>query len=178
MSLWQWLGLGRESRAPEFDSLETIENALAGVDRSRRRYVACFAYILARSARADHEITDDECRAMERLVREHTGIPADQAAEAVRLASIQGRRSGGTDDFVVTRKFDTIATHAEKLALVDALFTVTAVDASIVTIEDNEIRRIANELKIEHAEYIAVRAKHLAHLAVLRDQKSPAPPAR
>ena len=89
----------------------------------------------------------------------------------------QGRRSGGTDDFVVTRKFDTIATHAEKLALIDALFAVTAVDASIVTIEDNEIRRIANELKIEHAEYIAVRARHLEHLAVLREQKSPPPPS-
>jgi uncharacterized tellurite resistance protein B-like protein len=68
----------------------------------------------------------------------------------------------------VTRKFDAIATHADKLALIDALFAVSSVDASIVTIEDNEIRRIANELKIEHAEYIAVRAKHLKNLAVLK----------
>ena len=78
---------------------------------------------------------------------------ADQAAAGGPAREcIQGRRSGGTDDFVITRKFDAIATHAEKLALIDALFTVTAVDASIVTVEDNEIRRIANELKIEHAE--------------------------
>ena len=53
MSLWTWLGLDREGAAPEFDSLEAIERALPGVDRSRRRYVACFAYILTRSARAD-----------------------------------------------------------------------------------------------------------------------------
>ena len=179
MSLWKWLGLGGgESRAPEFDSLETIETALVGVDRSRRRYVACFAYILARSARADQQVTDEEMSTMERLLREHAGISAGEAAEAIRLASAQGRRSGGTDDFVVTRQFDTIATHAEKLALIDALFAVTAVDASIVTIEDNEIRRIANELKIEHAEYIAVRSRHLRHLAVLRDRKSPSPPSR
>jgi uncharacterized tellurite resistance protein B-like protein len=178
MSLWKWLGIGgdEQPRAPEFDSLEAIESSLLAVDRSRRRYVACFAYILARSARADQQITDEEAAAMERLLREHAGIPADQAAQAIHLASVQGRRSGGTDDFVVTRKFDSIATHAEKLALIDALFAVTAVDASIVTIEDNEIRRIANELKIEHAEYIGIRSKHLKHLAVLRDQKSPAPP--
>jgi uncharacterized tellurite resistance protein B-like protein len=68
--------------------------------------------------------------------------------------------------------FDTLATHAEKLALIDALFAVTAVDASIVTIEDNEIRRIANELRIEHAEYIAVRSKHLKNFAVLRRSES------
>jgi uncharacterized tellurite resistance protein B-like protein len=168
MALWKWLGLDREARVPEFDSLEAIERALPGVERSRRQYVACFAYILARSARADQELTEHEARAMERVLGEHARIPADQAAEAVRLAGIQGRRSGGTDDFVVTRKFDTIATHAEKRALIDALFAITAVDASIVTLEDNEIRRISNELKIPHAEFIAVRSKHLQHLAVLR----------
>jgi uncharacterized tellurite resistance protein B-like protein len=169
MSLWKWLGLDRP-RAPEFDILEVIEGALPGVERSRRRYVACFTYILTRSARADQQVTDEEAHAMQRLVGEHAGIPPEQAAEAVRLAGIQGRRSGGTDDFVVTRMFDTLATHVEKLALIDALFTVTAVDASIVTVEDNEIRRIANELKIEHPEYIAVRSKHLKHLAVLRER--------
>ena len=168
MSLWKWLGMDREVRGHEFDSLEAIEQALPGVDPSRRRHVACFAYILTRSARADQQVTDEEARAMERLVAQHAGIAPEQAAEAVRLAAIQGRRSGGTDDFVVTRKFDAIATHADKLALVDALFAVSSVDATIVTIEDNEIRRIANELKIEHAEYIAVRAKHLKNLAVLR----------
>ena len=46
------------------------------------------------------------------------------------------------------------------------------VDASIVTIEDNEIRRIANELKIEHGEYIAVRARHLENLQVLKPHDS------
>ena len=45
--------------------------------------------------------------------------------------------------------------------------------ASIVTIEDNEIRRIANELRVEHGEYIAIRSRHLQHLAVLRQQATP-----
>jgi uncharacterized tellurite resistance protein B-like protein len=168
MSLWTRLGLGRPPDGPKFDSLEDIEAALTGLDPARRRYVACFTYILTRSARADHQVTDGEAREMERLVADHVGIPVDRAAEAVRLAAIQARRSGGTDDFVVTREFDTFASHAQKLALVDALFAVSGVDASIVTIEDNEIRRIANELKIEHAEYIAIRSKHLANLEVLR----------
>ncbi len=178
MALLKWLGLGRGAGAPEFDTLEAIEAALPGVDRSRRRYVASFAYILARSARADLEVTPDEAGAMERLLSAQTGIAADQAAAVVRLAVAQGRRSGGTDDFVVTRMFDSLATHAEKLALIDALFAVTAVDASIVTIEDNEIRRIANELRIEHGEYIAIRSRHLQHLAVLRGRQAPAAPPR
>jgi uncharacterized tellurite resistance protein B-like protein len=172
MSLWTRLGLGRSSDGPKFDSLEEIEAALTGLDAARRRYVACFTYILTRSARADHEVSDGEAREMERLVAAHSGIPPDRAAEAVRLSAIQARRSGGTDDFVVTREFDVVASHAQKLALVDALFAVSGADASIVTIEDNEIRRIANELKIEHAEYIGIRSKHLQNLEVLRRRRA------
>jgi uncharacterized tellurite resistance protein B-like protein len=169
MSLWKWLGLDAGSGGPEFDSLQEIESALAELTPARRRYVACFAYILTRSARADHQVTDAEAAEMQRLVSEHAGITLQQAARAVTLAGVQARRSGGTDDFVITREFDRLATHEQKVALVHALFAVSSVDASIVTIEDNEIRRIANELKIEHTEYIAVRARHLRHLQVLRD---------
>jgi uncharacterized tellurite resistance protein B-like protein len=168
MSLWKWLGLARPAGDPDFDSLEEIEAMLTGVPSARRRHVACFAYILTRSARADQQVTEREATEMARLVAEHTRIDPADAALAVRLAGLQARRSGGTDDFVITREFDRLATHEEKVALIDALFAVSSVDASIVTIEDNEIRRIANELKIEHGEYIAVRAKHLQHLEVLR----------
>jgi uncharacterized tellurite resistance protein B-like protein len=168
MSLWKWLGMDGSGGKPEFDSLDSLESALEGVERGRRRYVACFAYILTRSARADQQVTEAETREMARRVAEHTGVSLEQAARAIALAGAQARRSGGTDDFVITREFDTLATHAQKLGLVDALFAVSSVDQSIVTVEDNEIRRIANELRIEHREYIAVRAKHLAHLEVLR----------
>ena len=169
MALWKWLGLDRGGD-PEFDSLQEIEGALGSLPKWRRRYVACFAYILTRSARADNEVTDAEVDAMRRMLAERAGISAAQAAEVVGLARTQARRSGGTDDFVITREFDRLASHEQKGALLDALFAVSAVDASIVTVEDNEIRRIANELKIEHTEYIAIRAKHLAHLEVLRDR--------
>jgi uncharacterized tellurite resistance protein B-like protein len=168
MSIWKWLGFERDATDQEFDSLAELESALTGLDAKTRRYVACFAYILTRSARADHQVTDDEAREMERILAVQTGIPEALAAVVVRFAGQQARRSGGTDDFVVTREFDRVASHEQKVGLVDALFTVSSVDASIVTIEDNEIRRIANELKIEHSEYIAVRARHLKNLQVLK----------
>jgi|SRR5688500_17029480 uncharacterized tellurite resistance protein B-like protein len=173
MSLWKWLGFEGRAGDQEFDSLTEAENILTGLDARRRRYVACFAYILTRSARADHQITDGEASVMEGILARHTSIPDAQAKLVVRLAAQQARRSGGTDDFVITREFDRVASHEQKVALIDALFTVSSVDASIVTVEDNEIRRIANELKIEHGEYIGVRARHLDHLQVLKpkDQK-------
>jgi len=171
MSVWKWFGLGRDAD-DQFDSLAETEAALTELDPKRRRYVACFAYILTRSARADHDVTDTEAAVMDRILSAHTGIPQARAAAVVRQASQQARRSGGTDDFVITREFDRVASHDQKLQLIDALFTVSSVDASIVTIEDNEIRRIANELKIEHREYIAVRARHLENLQVLKPRDS------
>jgi uncharacterized tellurite resistance protein B-like protein len=170
MSLWKWLGFERDAPDEEFDSLAEAETALSGLDAQTRRYVACFAYILTRSARADQQVTDSEAREMERILAAHAGIPEAQAAIVVKLAAQQARRSGGTDDFVVAREFDRVASHEQKVALIDALFTVSSVDASIVTIEDNEIRRIAKELKIEHGEYIAVRARHLKDLEVLKQR--------
>jgi uncharacterized tellurite resistance protein B-like protein len=64
-----------------------------------------------------------------------------------------------------------MATADQKLAMIDCLFAVSAADESIVTIEDNEIRRIATELRIAHDDYIRVRTSYRGHLEVLRPPK-------
>jgi uncharacterized tellurite resistance protein B-like protein len=173
MSIWKWLGLSAAAGADEDDGLSEIEKALSGMPPERARYIACFAYILTRGARADHHVSDDEMRSMERLVSERGGITAEDARLVVHIARAYSRKSGGTDDFIVTREFNSIATREQKLAVLDCLFAVTAADESIVTAEDNEIRRIANELKLEHGDYIAVRAQHLHNLQVLRAKPLP-----
>jgi uncharacterized tellurite resistance protein B-like protein len=168
MSLWKWLGLkGHEADEPD-DGLQEIEKALAGMDPEHARYIACFAYILTRAARADHEVTDAEMAEMQRLVAERGGISPDEAHLVVGIARAHGHRVGGTEDFLVTREFNLIANRDQKLALLDCLFAVSSTDQSIVTAEDNEIRRIANELKLEHGDYISIRSKHLHNLNVLR----------
>lgn len=176
MSLWKWLGLDRAPVAREADGVDKVEQALGGIDPAKARYVACFAYILTRSARADHEVTDGEAREMERIVAELGGVTPEQAAIVIDIARTQALRSGGTEDFIVTREFNELATREQKLGLLDSLFAVSGVDRSIITVEDNEIRRVANELKLEHSDYIAVRARHRAHLAVMQEKgKEPAP---
>ena len=61
-----------------------------------------------------------------------------------------------------------MASREQKLHLLDCLFSIAAADTSIITAEDNEIRRVASELTLEHADYIAVRRPHLEYLQVLR----------
>ncbi len=47
------------------------------------------------------------------------------------------------------------------------MFAVCAADASIRTVEDNEIRRVATGIGIEHAEFVAIRDRYRDRLAVL-----------
>jgi uncharacterized tellurite resistance protein B-like protein len=164
MSLLKWFGLADEGEAP-VDSLGEIERALTELEPTEARYLASFAYILHRIARADHEISDDESELIEQLVASRAGLAADRAALVVRIARTENLKHGGTEDFIVTREFSRLASREQKLALLDCLFAVAAIDHSIRTIEDNEIRRVAAEVKLDHADYIAIRAAHVSHLA-------------
>jgi uncharacterized tellurite resistance protein B-like protein len=170
MSILRWLGLESVDGAEADDSVGEIEKALSGVDASRARYLACFAYILSRVAREDHEVAEEESRLMEQIVAERGALPIEQAALVVRIASSEGLRHGGTEDFIVTREFAGIASREQKLALLDCLFAVSAVDRTIHTVEDNEIRQIASELRLEHSDFIAARSAHVEHLGVLKKE--------
>ena len=171
MSIWKWLGLsGPPGDARHDDGLVEIEKALSGMEPARARFIACFAYILTRGARADHMVSDNEMHTMERFVSERGGISPGDAQLVVHIARAHSKKSGGTDDFLVTREFNAIATRDQKIQLLDCLFAVSSSDASIVTAEDNEIRRIANEMKLEHADYISIRSNHLHNLEVLRNK--------
>jgi uncharacterized tellurite resistance protein B-like protein len=166
MSILKWLGLSSEPE-PEHNQLGEIEAALEAQGPERARYLACFAYILTRAAKADHHVSDAEARLMEAIVAERAGVDAEQAALIVRIAREAGH-SRGTDDYLIAREFERTASREEKLKLLDCLFAIAAADASIKTIEDNEVRRVASELKLEHADYIEVRRRHLGSLNVLR----------
>jgi uncharacterized tellurite resistance protein B-like protein len=168
MSILRWLGLEATDPAEDVAGLGAVEKALTDLEPTQARYVAAFAYILSRVARADQEVGDAEVRLMERIVGERGGLPAEQAALVVAIATREGLRHGGTEDFLVTRDFATRATREQKLALLDCLFAVSAADQSIRTVEDNAIRQIASELRLEHDDFIAVRLGHASHLRVLK----------
>src|SRR5688500_15861476 len=166
MSILKWLGLSSDAE-PEHNQLGEIEAALEAQGPERARYLACFAYILTRAAKADHHVSDAEASVMAHTAGERAGVDAEQAALIVRIAREAGH-SRGTDDYLIAREFERMASRDEKLKLLDCLFAIAAADASIKTVEDNEVRRVASELKLEHADYIEVRRRHLGSLNVLR----------
>jgi uncharacterized tellurite resistance protein B-like protein len=164
--LCRWLGIERPEHEPEV--LDAVCEVLDRLTPVRARYVAAFAYLLGRVAGADVEISADERKVMERLVAQEGALSTEEASAVVMLALAEGRRFGGTHNFQVTREFSAQTTPEERMGLLRCLFAVSAADANVTVLEDNEIRGISRELRIEHPDFIRARDEVRAHLAVLR----------
>ena len=117
-----------------------------------------------RVADADQHVSAQETQAMERLVREQGALTQDQAMVVVQLAKTSNLLFGGSANFLVARQFADLATYDEKLALMRCLFAVAATDDAISLTEEGEIHRIANELRIDQKDLIALRVAHQRHL--------------
>jgi len=166
---WLKARLGKADESPAAtDSVRRIVDALDKLEPERARYVAGFAYILGRVAHADRETTREETLAMERLVAEKSGLPAGQAMVVVQIAKSQNLLFGSTEDFLVAREFGDVATLEQKIGLLHCLFAVAATHGGVSTVEDNEIARVAAELRVPHEEFVRVRVAFREHLNVLK----------
>ena len=157
-----------EGESSEADALRRIVSALDEMEPVKARYIACFSYLLGRVANADLDISDDETREMERIVRERGGLPEEQSILVVQIAKTQNKTFGSTQSFSVTQEFNQLASREQKLALLDCLFGVSSSDQSISTVEDNEIRSITRELKLEHSDFIAARSSYRKYIEALK----------
>jgi uncharacterized tellurite resistance protein B-like protein len=177
MSLLKFLGLSREqldrsSTTAETETVRKIVQKLDQLPEDQARYIAAFAYLLGRAARADLEVSAEETAVMERIVMKEGGLPEELAPIVVQMAKTQNLLFGATEDYLVTREFERTATHEQKVALLECLFAVTAADENITSAEDNVVKQIATELKLQHSDYIAARLRFREHLAVLKLGKS------
>jgi uncharacterized tellurite resistance protein B-like protein len=170
MSILRFLGLSdpKPSTAADTQTVRRIVASLDAMEPERARFIAAFAALLCRVARSDLRISDEEAAAMERIVMDKGGLSEDQAVLVLQIAKSQEALFGSTENFLVTREFQKIATHEQKLALLDCLFAVSAADESISTVEDNEIVRICAELQLPREEVVAARGRYREHLAVLK----------
>jgi uncharacterized tellurite resistance protein B-like protein len=174
MSIRSFFGLPeKRPGSSETETVRRVIEALDHLEESHARYIAAFGYILGRVAHADLKIGPEETAAMERIIAEHGGLPASQALIVAQVAKTRAQLFGGTENFLVTREFDRIATGEQKLALLDCLFAVAAAEGHISTTEDNEIRQIASEIHVEHPGFVAIRSRWRDQLAVFQNLPRP-----
>jgi uncharacterized tellurite resistance protein B-like protein len=169
------LGLASEAQsnasgsAGDTETVRRIVGELESMEPQRARFLGAFAYVMGRVAHADLDISQEETRKMEQIVRELGHVPEDQAVLVVQIAKSQNRLFGGTESYLVTREFKQIATPEQCRELLDCLFAVSAADESISTTEENQIRQIASELGFSHQQYVSIRAAYSDKRAVLKD---------
>lgn len=176
MSIWKLLGIqgddaGQAPPSADTETVRKIVGALDNMDRDRARYVAAFAYVLSRVAHVDMDISSEETRAMERIVHELGDLPEEQAVLVVQMAKTQALLFAGTENFLVTREFHRMSTPEQRRKLLECLFAVSAADESISSAESQEIRKIADELKIEHKDFIQARLRFKEYLSVLKKDR-------
>src|ERR1041385_1269913 len=133
MSILKFLGLNpdRSSHSAASAETETVRKIVAKLDQlpeDQARYIAGFAYLLSRAARADLQISSDETAVMERIIMQQSGRPEDLAAIVAQMAKTQNQLFGSTENYLVTREFERLASREQKLALLECLFAVTAAD--------------------------------------------------
>ncbi len=160
-------GAQGQSKA-ETETVRKIVQQLDALPAEQARYIAAFAYLLSRAARADLHISADETAVMERIVMKEGGLPEEQAILVVQIAKSQTQLFGGTENFLVTREFERMATREQKMALLECLFAVAAADEEITSTEDNAVRQITSELKLDHPDFVAARIKFKEYLSVLK----------
>jgi len=137
-----------------------IASELDRLPHETAKYLAGFAYVLARVANADLEIDDDETREIERIARSLADLSEAEAALVVQIAKSQARLLGDTENYVVTREFRKTATDAQRGNLLQCLFAVAASNGTISAEESSEIAAIGEELGFTRPEINSLRSAY------------------
>jgi uncharacterized tellurite resistance protein B-like protein len=152
----------------EAAAVRRIVDRLESMPPDRARHLATYAYILARAAAADVDISEIETRTIERLLVEHGEVEEAQAVIVTEIAKSMARLVGGTEDYIVTREFCEHSTPEERLALLRACFVVGAADDTITAGESSALDEIANELLIDTADMAALRREFADRFSALQ----------
>ena len=165
-------GRERQQRANDARDTETVARIVAELeqlDPDEARFLAAFAYVLARVARADLEISEAETQEMIGRVREFSDLPAAQATLVVLIAKSHATALGGTENYVVTRQFRDLASRQKRIDLMRCLFAVAAADENISSVENAEISQIGTELGFTGEEVAGLRSAFRSQLAVMKN---------
>ena len=154
------------------ESIRRIAGEIEALPIEERRFIAGFAYVLARAAHADLEVSDAEQQYMERAVVEVGHLTEAQAVLVVEMARNMADLYGATDDYVVTRRFKEISTREQREDLLRTAFAVGAADDTITAEESAELNQIGKELDFRADEVDAIRDEFRDKLAAVQAMRA------
>jgi tellurite resistance protein len=116
-------------------------------------------------------VSEIETAKMIELVQRFGHLSEAQAVLVVEIAKSQNRLFGGTENFLVTREFRTIASDDERRDALDCVFAVSAADDAMTPEEEAQIRQIASELGFSHDEYVRARLAYTDKRTVFKKEE-------
>ncbi len=161
-----------EPAVRDTESVRRISAELEALPMEQRRYVAGFAYVLARVAHADLEVSDVELAYMEQAVVQVGHLSQAQAVLVVEMARNMNELYGATDDYVVTRDFSTIASREQREDLLRTAFAVGAADDSITAAEVAELNEVGKELGFRSDEVDSLRNEFRDQLSSIQAMRA------
>jgi len=170
LSLLRFLGIGSASRGRESEpaSLLEIGAQLDALPPDEARFIAAFAYLLARVAGADLRTDDVERDLMARRLETFAEIDPDQARLLAETAIRAATTHHASDDHLVARAFRDITEKPERIRLLRCLYAVAAADENISAVEDNEIFEVATAIGVRRADVVRLRMEFKEHLGALK----------
>ena len=112
--------------------------------------------LLALVAQTADGVADEERAAMVATLRDTWSLPAESAALVVEVA-LAGDEP--LDFYRLVREFAEVTTAEERVRFLDALFGVAAADGAATFEEIEQIRLIAQGMKLSHTEFIEAKMK-------------------
>ena len=163
--------LGLSESAGRVRDPDTVARIVEQLDTlgDRARFVASYAYVLARVAHADSDISEDEIGVMRDRVCEFGGLPESQAEIAVEIATSRALELGSSENYIVTRVFSRSveprrAPRHPGMSLLGRRSGPGCVDAGEPGDQPDRVRAGA----LTHTEVAAVRSRYREHLSVLK----------
>jgi uncharacterized tellurite resistance protein B-like protein len=113
--------------------------------------------MMAQIARVNPEVSDAEVATMVEALQVHWHLTPPQAAFVADVAISE--TAGLLDRYRLARRFADVCGYQERVEFLDVLFAIAAADGEASYDEIEEIRAIAEALKISHQDFIEAKLK-------------------
>jgi len=134
------------------------------IPEDRLRKLSLAGGLMARVAHVDLVVTNEEFEAIANSLENEWGISPDEATFVTEVAVSE--IGPDMDYFRLTREFFTSTTEEERSQFLNILFSVANADRFVSLKEIEEVRAIANSLRLTHKQFID------AKLTIPKDQRA------
>ena len=129
----------------------------AAADSSAHRLQLATAALLIEMAQADNQRHSMEFQAIHDGITEVFDLSPEETAEVIELADEEAHEA--TDHFEFTHLINEQFDYTRKCQVVELLWRVCLADAEMDRYEEQLVRKIAELLHVEHAEFIAAKLR-------------------